>query len=88
MKENTLLEMKNKIDAMTRVMQQVINEISYLRELGVGSLETIKLMPGYEDAIEKLKTKMDEEVKQKQKVKENGTILCFIHFSRVCNYKY
>jgi hypothetical protein len=74
MKENTLLEMKNKIDAMTRVMQQVINEISYLRELGVGSLETIKLMPGYEDAIEKLKTKMDEEVKQKQKVKENGTI--------------
>tara|TARA_A100000171_G_scaffold25157_1_gene23501 strand:+ start:318 stop:533 length:216 start_codon:yes stop_codon:yes gene_type:complete len=66
--------MKNKIDAMTRVMQQVINEISYLRELGVGSLETIKLMPGYEDAIEKLKTKMDEEVKQKQKVKENGTI--------------
>ena len=74
MKENTLLEMKNKIDAMTRVMQQVINEISYLRELGVGSLETIKLMPGYEDAIEKLKTKMDEEVKQKQKVKENGAI--------------
>ena len=74
MKENTLLEMKNKIDAMTRVMQQVINEISYLRELGVGSLETIKLMPGYEDAIEKLKNKMEEEVKQKQKVKENGTI--------------
>ena len=74
MKENTLLEIKNKIDAMTRVMQQVINEISHLRELGVGSLETIKLMPGYEDAIEKLKNKMEEEVKQKQKVKENGTI--------------
>ena len=31
-------------------------------------------MPGYEDAIEKLKNKMEEEVKQKQKVKENGTI--------------
>ena len=37
MKENTLLEMKNKLDAMTRVMQQVINEISNLRELGVGT---------------------------------------------------
>jgi hypothetical protein len=44
------------------------------RELGVGSLETIKLMPGYEDAIEELKNKMEEEVKHKQKVKENGTI--------------
>lgn len=74
MKENTLLEMKNKIDAMTRVMQQVINEISYLRELGVGTLETVKLLPGYEDAIEKLKKKMEEEVEQKQKAKNNGAI--------------
>jgi len=74
MKENTLLEMKNKIDAMTRVMQQVINEISHLRELGVGTLETVKLMPGYEDAINKLKLKMEEEVKEKKKVKDNGNI--------------
>ncbi len=74
MKEQSLLEMKNKLDAMTRVMQQVINEISHLRELGVGTLETIKLMPGYEDAINELKKKMEEEVKEKQKVKENGTI--------------
>ena len=74
MKENTLLEMKNKLDAMTRVMQQVINEIAHLRELGVGTLETVKLLPGYEDAINQLKAKMEEEVKQKQKVKENGTI--------------
>ena len=74
MKENTLLEMKNKLDAMTRVMQQVINEIAHLRELGVGTLETVKLLPGYEDAINELKTKMEEEVKEKQKIKQNGTI--------------
>ena len=74
MKESTLLEMKNKITAQNTVIQQLINEIIHLRELGVGSLETIKLMPGYEDAIEKLKNKMEEKVKQKQKVKENGTI--------------
>ena len=74
MKENTLLEMKNKLDAMTRVMQQVINEIAHLRELGVGTLETVKLLPGYEDAINQLKAKLEEEVKQNQKVKENGTI--------------
>jgi hypothetical protein len=66
--------MKNKIDAQNRVLQQLINEIMHLRELGVGTLETLKLMPGYEDAIEKLKKKMEEEVKEKQKVKANGTI--------------
>ncbi len=74
MKESTLLEMKNKIDAQNRILQQLINELMHLRELGVGTLETIKLMPDYEDAINKLKTKMEEEVKEKQKVKENGTI--------------
>ncbi len=74
MKENTLIEMKNKVDAMTRVMQQIINEISHLRELGVGTLETVKLLPGYEDAIGKLKAKMEEEVEQKQKAKIDGVI--------------
>ena len=74
MKESTLLEMKNKIDAQNRVLQQLINEIMHLKELGVGTFETLKLMPGYEDAIEELKKKMEEEVKEKQKVKANGTI--------------
>ena len=30
MKENTLVEMKNKVDALTRVMQNVINELSLI----------------------------------------------------------
>lgn len=60
MKEQTLLEMKNKVEATTRVLQQMINEIMHLRELGVGTLETVKLMPGYEEALEKLKEDMLE----------------------------
>lgn len=74
MKESTLLEMQNKIKSQTAVLQQIINEIMHLRELGVGTLETLKLMPGYEDAIKELQAKMEEEVKEKKKVKENGTI--------------
>ena len=60
MKEQTLLEMKNKVEATTRVLQQMINEIMHLRELVVGTLETVKLMPGYEEALEKLKENMLE----------------------------
>ena len=74
MKESTLLEMKNKIAAQNTIIQQLINEVLHLRELGVGSLETIKLMPGYEDAINKLKARMEEEVEQQKKVEQNGTI--------------
>ena len=73
MKEQTLLEMKNKIDSMTRIIQHLLNEISHLKELGVGTLETIKLMPDYQDAIDKLKKQMEEEVKEREKAKKNGT---------------
>ncbi len=67
MKESKLLEMQNKVVALTNVMQQIINEISYLRELSVGTLETVKLLPGYEEAIEKLKSNVLENKEDKEK---------------------
>ena len=72
MKESKLLEMQNKIKAMTNVLQQLISEITHLRELSVGTLETIKLMPDYHDAIDALKKQMEENVEEKQKAKQNG----------------
>ena len=67
MKEQTLLEMKNKIESLTNVIQQLIKESMHLRELSVGTLETIKLMPEYDQAIEKLKENL---MKEKEKEKE------------------
>jgi len=66
MKEQKLIEMKNKVEATTRVLQQIITEISHLRELGVGTLETIKLMPGYAEAIDQLKENMIEQNKKEK----------------------
>ena len=74
MKESTLIEMQNKIKSMTNVVQQLINEVTHLRELSIGTLETIKLMPDYEDAIEALKKQMEDNIKEKQKAKQNGII--------------
>ena len=72
MKESKLLEMQNKIKALTNIVQQMINEMTHLRELSIGTLETIKLMPDYQDAIDALKKQMEENVEEKQKVKEDG----------------
>lgn len=71
MKEQTLLEIKNKVDAITRIIQQLINEITHLRELGIGTLATIKLLPGYKEAIDQLKKNMEEKTKEKNKVQDN-----------------
>ena len=60
MKESTLLEMQNKIAALTRVAQQMINELNILSTTAMGTLETVKLMPGYQEAIDELKIKADE----------------------------
>lgn len=67
MKEKTLLKMERKLNALVNVMQQVFNEIGNLRDLSVGTLETIKLMNGYEEAIEVLKTNI---IEQNNKEKE------------------
>ena len=74
MKENKLIEMQNKIKAMTNVIQQLLNEISHLRELGVGTLETLKLMPGYDQAIKDLQSNMEKQMKERKKAAQNGTI--------------
>ena len=73
MKESTLLEMQNKIKAMTNVLQQLINEQMHLRELSVGTLEALKLMPGYDKAIEKLKESLTKEQEEKDGVIEQDT---------------
>ena len=54
-------------------MQYLLNETTHLKELSVGSLETLKLMPGYDNAINELKKKMEENVEEKKKAKQNGT---------------
>ena len=74
MKESKLIEMQNKIKSLTNVMQQLINEISYLRELSVGTLETLKLMKGYDQAIKDLQSNMEKQMKERKKAEQNGTI--------------
>ena len=53
--------LEKKIDALIKVVRQLLDENAYLKDLAVGTLETIKLMDDYEDAIEKLKEKVAEE---------------------------
>ena len=70
MKESKLLEMQNKIASLTRVMQQMINEMNILSTTAMGTLETIKLMPGYKDSIDKLK----DQAEKLEKEKKDGVI--------------
>ena len=55
MKESTLIEMKNRIDTLAAVLQRVTTELTHLKDLSIGTLELVKQLDGYEEALEKLK---------------------------------
>ena len=66
MKEQTLLTMKNKVESLTNVIQHMLQEMNNLRDLSVGTLETLKLMPDYDKALEKLKENLIESQKKEK----------------------
>jgi len=73
MKESTLIEMKNKIESIGRILQHLINETTHLRELSVGTLEALKLMPGYDEAINQLKESLTNKEEKTNGVVEQDT---------------
>jgi len=48
------------IAALVNVVNHLMQEIEHLRNLSVGTLETVKLMPGYQAAIMQLQEKAKE----------------------------
>ena len=56
-------------------MQQLLDETAYLKDLAVGTLETIKQMDDYEQAIEDLKKKMAEESSKAKEADAGGKTL-------------
>jgi hypothetical protein len=56
---------EKKIQALINVVQRILDKNAYLRDLSVGTLETIKCMPDYDEAIAKLQEKA-KEAKEKE----------------------
>jgi hypothetical protein len=58
MKEQTLLNMKHDMGKLAEAMHNTIRDLVGLNTLTQGLLQTIQLMPGYEEAIKSLQEKM------------------------------
>ena len=69
MKEAKLIEMANKINKLEETMSLVISDLRNINSLAVGTLETIKRMPDYQEAIDKLK---EEAAKADEPKKDEG----------------
>lgn len=71
-KQSRIDLVEKKIQALINVVQQLLDEAAYLKDLAVGTLETIKLMENYEEAINKLKEKMVAESGETEETDASG----------------
>jgi len=69
MKENKLIEMWNRVEILGQNVQQIIQELNNLKDLSIGTLETLKRIPDYDKALETMKT--DFLNKEKEKAEKN-----------------
>ena len=71
MKESKLIEMSNKIESMGAALNRLIQELTNLKDLSIGTMELIKCMPDYDEGLDKLKkdltTKKEESNEKKSK---------------------
>lgn len=56
-KQSRIDFLEKKINEQSRLLELVISEVNNIRTLSLGTLSTVKLMPGYEEAIASLKEK-------------------------------
>ena len=74
MKESKLIEMQKQIQALIRVVDYMRQELEHIKTMSVGTFQTIKEMPDYEEAIEKLKEKAAGEHGEGEEVISDGKI--------------
>ena len=74
MKESKLIEMQKQIQALIRVVDYMRQELEQVKTMSVGTFQTIKEMPNYEEAIEKLKEKAAGEPGKGEEIISDGKI--------------
>jgi len=66
MKESTILKTIKKVESLTRLVEYLLNEMQQTKQIAVGTLELVKMMPQYNEALESLKNKNLEEIKKRK----------------------
>ena len=62
--QKNIAALKANTESLTENLKKLILEEQQTRELALGTLKLLKLMPGYEEALDKLKESVDEDGQQ------------------------
>ena len=67
MKASKIDVLEKKVNALIGVIKHLMDESNNLRDLSVGTLETVKLMNGYKEAIAELQENIKNTKKEQEK---------------------
>ena len=70
MKESELIQIKNKVKNQEGIIQALLSQLSNLKDLSIGTLETLKRMEGYQKALDLLKEDMKTDTSKTNKGQE------------------
>lgn len=70
MKENELIQMRNKVKNLEGLMNALLGQMTNMRDLATGTLETLKRMDGYEKALDQLKEDLQTDSSKKNEEQE------------------
>ena len=71
MKESKLIEMSNKIESIGAALNRIVQELTNLKDLSIGTMELIKCLPDYEKALKKLKKDLTTKKEKSEKTNEH-----------------
>ena len=74
MKESKLLEMQNKIETLGNVLNILSKEVSYIKDLSVGTMRLLKKIPGYRKALEELKNEYAKKQIENEPIQGKDTV--------------
>lgn len=60
MKESKLIEMQKRQEILGNAVNRMLSDLENIKTLCVGNMELIKLIPGYDEALEEMRKKQEE----------------------------
>lgn len=63
----TRKQLESRVDTLGAIVDKLISELTNLKDLSIGTMQVIKKLPGYDEAIEQMK----QELKKEENGEEN-----------------
>lgn len=70
MKESELVQLRNKVKNQEGIIHALLSQMANLKDLSIGTLETLKRMKGYQKALDQLKEDLKTDSSKTNKQQE------------------